>query len=449
MIIKGSIMIITLITAIVIVIAVKLLLSDRFAFGSKAQNQARKIPRANFKINRGIRRLAFAIAVVTGIFLASTANAISPNQPEAEWTPVVVSTVTPDAKPVLGIDGKYHVVYELELSNATRLPATLNQIQVLDARDPSRIIMTYKDGELLTRLRALENATANRSEIAPSQTRLFLIDLAFDSQTALPPRLLHRFDLQLNNVPPSLPSSPSYTGATLDLISSVSVLGPPLSGKGWVAVNGCCAPDVGHRSTGLPINGRIYFSQRFAIDWVKLDDHGRIVEGDDTQVQNYTDYGAEVLAVADGTVVATLDTLSDQTPPNSPAPNTINLQNVLGNHVILDLGNNQYGLYAHLQKGQIKVKPGDRVRRGQVLGKLGNTGNSTAPHLHFHLMSGPTLGSNGLPYVIDSFSLAGQIPTEAFEASPNLNENWSQYLSSQSSPRQKEFPLYLTIADFP
>ena len=69
-----------------------------------------------------------------------------------------------------------------------------------------------------------------------------------------------------------------------------------------------------------------------------------------------------------------------------------------GNSVILDIGGGNYALYAHFQPGSIRVEEGDRIERGDVLGLVGNSGNSLAPHLHFHVMSGPlSLASNGLP----------------------------------------------------
>jgi murein DD-endopeptidase MepM/ murein hydrolase activator NlpD len=72
--------------------------------------------------------------------------------------------------------------------------------------------------------------------------------------------------------------------------------------------------------------------------------------------------------------------------PTHAVPMT--LETAAGNHVILSLRNGHYAFYAHLQPGSIRIKPGDRVRRGQVLGLLGNSGNSNAPHLHFHISNG-------------------------------------------------------------
>jgi len=119
-----------------------------------------------------------------------------------------------------------------------------------------------------------------------------------------------------------------------------------------------------------------------------------------------------------------------------------------GNHIVLDLGNGKYGFYAHLQKGSLLVKKGDHVKRGQALALLGNTGNTSAPHLHFHLMDGSSvLGSSGLPYVIDSFSVVGQLSAERFDKT-ELEGEWSKYLFATPSVRKMEFPVDLTVVDF-
>src|SRR6266851_7443569 len=98
------------------------------------------------------------------------------------------------------------------------------------------------------------------------------------------------------------------------------------------------------------------------------------------------------------------------------------------------------------------VGPGVIGRAGEtrrVLGKLGNTGNTSAPHLHFHLMESPSvLGSNGIPYLIDSFAIAGQIPAAGFAAATGVEGNWSKGLLSNPNPRHDQFPLDLDIVDF-
>ena len=368
-----------------------------------------------------------------------------------QFTAVVVSPFTPKTQSVLGTDGKYHAVYELQFTNTRTVTATLKKIAVLDDHDPPKVLATYESNELLSRLRTLGNSPAGNPEVEFNGTRLFLIHVSFDSRGAIPPRLRHRVELLgANNPGDPTPGPASYTAALIDLaLPQGPVIGPPLAGKGWVAVNGCCEANGVHRATALPINGRLYFAQRFAIDWMSLDDEGRLVHGDPSDVHSYPAYGSEVLAVADGMVVDTLNTLDDQTPPNLPDPKTITVQNVDGNHVVLDIGNGFFAFYAHLQKGSVTVEPGNWVKRGQVLGKLGNSGNTSAPHLHFHIMDGASvIGSNGLPYVIDRFDVSGQVPAEQFAQATGVEGDWSQGRLAQPLPRRAQFPLDLVIVDF-
>jgi murein DD-endopeptidase MepM/ murein hydrolase activator NlpD len=110
-----------------------------------------------------------------------------------------------------------------------------------------------------------------------------------------------------------------------------------------------------------------------------------------------------VLAVDDGTVIAARNDLPEQVPGALPA--NLPLSEADGNFVVLDIGG-AYVLYAHMQPGSVTVRAGDKVRRGEVLGKVGNSGNSQAPHLHLHVTEGPLpMASNGLPYVFDAFTL--------------------------------------------
>ena len=375
-------------------------------------------------------------------------------QPDDQFTPVLVSPLMQITESVLGTDGRYHVVYELLLTNTRPQPATLKKIEVLDASALSSVIATHEGNEFLARLRTLGNSAADTLEIKFNEARLLLLHLTFNSYADVPIRLLHHVEL-LGATSPADPTPVSvrYTAAPIPLASQVPVIGPPLAGKNWVAFNGCCEANGVHRATALPVNGRLCYAQRFAIDWMRLDDQGRLAHGDPSDVRSYAGYGADVLAVADGIVVDMLNTLDDQVPPHLPDPKTVNIQNVDGNHVVQDIGNGFFAFYAHLQKGSVTVRPGERVKRGQVVGKLGNSGNTSAPHLHFHIMDGPSvLGSNGLPYVIDGFALAGQIPAEQFAAADTdaklVAENWGQGLFAQPSSRGRQYPLDLTIIDF-
>jgi len=299
----------------------------------------------------------------------------------------------------------------------------------------------------LSRLRTLGNTRPETPELDFNETRLVLLHLAFDPSAVVPHRLVHRVEVLGATSPADLtPVLRRYTVAPVRVNPQIPVVGPPLTGKGWVAFNGCCEADGVHRSTGLPVNGQLYFAQRYAIDWMRLDAEGRFVHGDLSDVHSYTAYGADIVAVADGIIVEVRNDLEDQVPPFLPDPKTITAQTLLGNHVIQDIGHGAFAFYAHMQKGSVTVAPGDRVRRGQGLGKLGNSGNTSAPHLHFHIMAGASaIGSNGIPYVLDAFALAGQIPADA---SGGLEGTYNQYLFPQPIAVERQFPLDLVIVDF-
>ena len=123
-----------------------------------------------------------------------------------------------------------------------------------------------------------------------------------------------------------------------------------------------------------------------------------------------------MLAVADGTVAAVLDGLPENVPDAKSYPVPMNLTNMGGNNVILDIGEKQFAFYAHLQPHTIRVKVGDHVVRGQVLALVGNSGNATGPHLHFQLSDANSeLGTEGLPFVIDSLQFVGKVSGEDFK----------------------------------
>jgi len=390
------------------------------------------------------------------LFSISAAGLKSDIRADDVYTPVVVSALQSATQPVVGSDGKQHFVYELVMTNASRAMATVQKIEVMDARNPTKVLASFDGAALIAHIHNTGNMPVEKTEIPFNETRIALVNFSMAAagpeHQGRPLRLLHRITLT-GTAPGHRPEEmveQHYVVAPIDLRAGVPTIGPPLAGSAWVAVNGCCEPMGVHRGTGLPVNGKIYFAQRFAIDWMKLDDAGQMVKGDESKVENYTDYGAEVLAVADGMVVETLSNLDDQVPGKLPDPSTITLENIDGNHIVMELGKGLYAFYAHLQKESLLVKKGQRVKRGQVLGKLGNTGNTSAPHLHFHLMDGPSvLGSSGVPYLIDSFGFAGQVSAEKFATAPTLAGDWRQGPTKTVNQRKDQFPLDLNIVDFP
>jgi murein DD-endopeptidase MepM/ murein hydrolase activator NlpD len=118
-----------------------------------------------------------------------------------------------------------------------------------------------------------------------------------------------------------------------------------------------------------------------------------------------------------------------------------------GNYVVVDISNGRFAFYAHMQPGSLKVKKGDTVKQGQILGLLGNSGNTDTPHLHFHVMDGPSpLLSNGLPYVFTSFTGQGRITDEQ----PLFTGGVSNVDPAVwASPHKNELPLNLEVVSFP
>jgi murein DD-endopeptidase MepM/ murein hydrolase activator NlpD len=151
------------------------------------------------------------------------------------------------------------------------------------------------------------------------------------------------------------------------------------------------------------------------VDWEQLDSAGRIYHGPAADVNSYTIFGKEVFAVADAKVASVTDGLPEQTPGQYPT--NIPIEQADGNSVVLDLGEGRYAVYAHMQPGKMRVHTGEIVKRGQVLGLVGNSGNSVAPHLHFHVVSTALpLAANGLPYEIERFRVTATSPgTAAFD----------------------------------
>lgn len=377
------------------------------------------------------------------------------------YTPLVASVLGPRATfSFRGTDGKYHVVYDLALLNASRIPATLQSIAVVDAARPSRVIASFEGRPLLERLRTLmgEGGIVTDATIEPSAGRILYVDLVFDSLERAPRAVQHRVNARGASNPGAREATPlDYVITPYEISAGAPmVLGPPLMGPGWVALNGCCEPGWPHRSSDAPVSGRIANGQRFAIDWKRMNEQGAFYVGDRTRNESYVDYGSDVLAVADGVVTMTLDAFDPNVPGILPARDPvlgprITVQTVDGNHIVVDLGNGLYAFYAHLLKGSLMVKTGDPVRRGDRIAKLGNTGNSNAPHLHFHVMDGPSpLASYGVPYVISGFEYAGQVSLQQIlDADDYLTGTFGGQRLAVPQPRRDELPLAWAIVNFP
>ena len=223
------------------------------------------------------------------------------------------------------------------------------------------------------------------SSIASSSVSIVWLDVTVPSRGAIPRDVEHR-------IIGSLVAAPGGTPIPFDIVvariptseAKPPVLGPPVGPGIWLASEGCCRDVTHHRHTLVPVNGELAVAQRFAIDFFRLDDQFRAWVGDRAKLDSYLSYGQPILAADDGVVVDALDGLPDQTPPLPPPIPPID--QTVGNNVIVRIAPGVYILYGHLQPGSVRVSKGQRVRRGQELGRIGTSGNSTTPHLHFQIM---------------------------------------------------------------
>ncbi len=243
----------------------------------------------------------------------------------------------------------------------------------------------------------------------------------------------------------NMPANETFQGAltALDTKKPI-VVAPPLRGPGWVAINGCCAQISAHRGAVLAFDGKAYIAQRFAIDFVQVDSKGRLFSGAVDQLASYPFFGVPVYAAAGRTVVEASDGLPEQVPG---APKNVTVETLPGNHIVVDLGDGNFALYAHLKTGTVAVKVGDRVKAGEVVGHLGNTGNTSAPHLHFHVMDGPSpLAERGWPYEIEGFQSAGRWqPDDAFfdKGEPGkIGRNWFPGTHKNELPLENEVVVF-------
>lgn len=325
-----------------------------------------------------------------------------PVQPVA--TPLIGSVLALPI-PVPATDGKVHLAYEVQLTNVLAQEVTLTSLTVLD-RDVS--LLKLAGEQLADRTRVVGIPTPT-TKIGPAQTASVWMDVTLDKGAAVPERLVHSISLSLPDPkPPLFPATMTIDIAPTAVESRKPiVLAPPLSGPGWLNGDGCCGTSA-HRLALNPIDGELWAAERYAIDYVQLQPDGRLFSGDQAKLEDYPYFGDDILAVSDGPVVAVVDGLPEQIPGKSPAG--LALDQYAGNHIVQDLGDGNYALYAHIKTGAVKVKVGEQLTAGQVIGAVGNTGNTDAPHLHFHVMSTPDpLRSNGLPFVFDEFRLDSRI----------------------------------------
>ena len=392
-------------------------------------------------MKRRIQLSAYVIALILAVHIPTSAVA-DVRRPFIQSIDIQV----PVAPTPIAIAGRKHLAYELHLKNFMTIDVVVTSLEILETNRRTQLAK-YTDKELvvLTARPMPASGSSDALMIAAGTHTVLFLWLAIEEGNGTPNGLLHRIEFDLVRT----------TGREHGIVETEAVkvrtdlpivLSAPLRGGPWVALYDP-AMSRGHRTSIYTIDGSARIPARYAIDWIRLDADAGHAQGSDSVVANWLGYGADVLAVADGIVADAKDDISEYE-LISTAQQPMALQNASGNYVSLNLGDGRYAFYEHLKHGSIKVKVGDFVKSGQVIGHLGNSGSSSSgPHLHFHVSDeNSTLAAEGIPYVFRQFEVLG-----AFENIDDFTKGirWTSLPENIGRTRAKEIPAPNAVIHFP
>lgn len=303
----------------------------------------------------------------------------------------------PHSPSIARIEGEDRLVYELHATNFSSQTLTVTDVELRSA-DSAAPIARFAPAGMMRRIGVREGAV---DELAPGQRAIFYLSVPWTGDRAAP--LVHRITF--------IPKRDGKTGEAVAIEGGgfipdrapIPALGAPLRGGPWTAV---ALPELdnGHRRYPYAVSGRVRLPGRHAIDWMPAAGFDRASAGTDVAADGS---GADVLAVADGEILIVKD-------PDAPGA-LASVEDETGTMIVQRLPGGRYAFYQHLMPG-IPVRQGQRVRKGQVIGRVGSTGHVTQPHLHFHVADGiAPLDSEGLPYLLSVGRIVGTYPNrEAF-----------------------------------
>lgn len=326
---------------------------------------------------------------------------------KAQWPPEPMIEMRVQFAPTaFPAGGASYLVYELRITNLSKEPVSARRLEVVEtAAGNAAPLAAYEGPQLDSILQHFGNpavgdqmptADNTHRQLAAGETVIVFLTIALEDGARAVQSLTHRLFTSEASIEGAVTST---TGVKL------LELGPPLEGGPWVAKSGAAKNDSHHRRQFMVLGGMVTLSNRCAIDWVR-EENGASFRGSKDFIQSYLSYDAAVLAVADGTVVFVRDGIPDNKPGHVGAEAlNLSLDTVAGNTLVLDLGHGQFAHYAHLKPGSLRAKAGDRVRRGDVIAWVGNSGSSFEPHLHFEVTtSSASMRGEGVPYRIAEYT---------------------------------------------
>ncbi len=345
---------------------------------------------------------------MVGLRSATVPAAEVPLASSLPFQQVILMSATPSLGPLIPFigDGTAHLAYELYLSNYNRKPVRVVALRI--SGSGGDVFEKTVEGNALKGL-YIAAGSADREKpqdpvLAPGATGIIYIFLDFASREA-PARLSNTLVVEVDGDVSNAQLIP-LDALEVQAPSTAPTVDAPFAGDRWQAANGPSNTSL-HRRAVIVLNGKAKSPERYAIDWIKLGDDGNTFTGDEHQNASYHAYDVPITAVADGRAVNVLDGIPENTPHREQMAITMTPASAPGNNIVEDIGGGRYVGYAHFRPGTIAVKTGDTIHRGQVLGKLGNSGNSTEPHLHIQICDGPSfLECNGLPMQFKAMTLS-------------------------------------------
>jgi peptidase M23-like protein len=355
----------------------------------------------------------------------------------AQTTAIVVQAVG-SPRFVAADDGHTHIEYDLVVTNGLSPDVTLSSLTV---RARGRALLTLRGDALAAHTHPLGGTVPTRTIHGASAVAI-VVDVVLPRKRPVPEHLGNtiRYAVAPSPINPII-GSRTVHGPRLRVGGPI-LIPPPLRGPGWYVGDGCCTPDSRHRSALLPTNGRLLPIETFAIDWARIRG-GVIFHGTGTALSDYVAFGAKIYSVAAGRVVSVTNNLPEEPVNSDPiAPGIHNPDQFGGNGAVIKIGPGEYAFYGHMQPGSVRVKKGQRVRTGQVLGLLGNSGNTSFPHLHFSIQDGTSaLASASVPYEFDRFRFRGRVQV-APTGPPNV------VLTGNPHRLRRVYPLDQSVVDF-
>ncbi|MFI2744069.1 M23 family metallopeptidase [Zhouia sp. PK063] len=384
-----------------------------------------------FRLPKTIFRIIFFIfLILANHSYASYSRVTSDTVPPSSSFPLQVELKVLHAPIPFPSNGKNHLMYELYVTNYENQTITLDHLTVQENTKQKPVLKTFSGLDLNKMSKQAGKSMfmgthAIPIKLAPSNTLLLFIELDYIPSQLKSRELIHTLFFadgrKVIGVPMKIKEK------------TLKVLAPPVSGSHWIAADAPGNPNYNHHWRGVfVINGQLQDSRRFAIDWKQLKE-GKSYKGDKNIASSYYAYGKSVLAVANAKVVL----VQKGYPDNPPGHNEnfhptipITFDNAGGNTIVLDLGNGQYAHYYHLKPNSINVKVGQQVKKGQIIGRIGASGDAREPHLHFSVTTEiPLLYGEGIPYVIDNYR-----SSENKEHTSQIHKN--------------ELPIYRMLIDF-